>query len=375
MHIYLDNASTTKPCEEAVNAVVRCATENYGNPSSLHKIGLEAEMEVRQARKTIAKALGCDAERLFFTSGATESNNLAIAGTAEAYGRKKKKIVVSSVEHSCVKQSIVRLEEKGFEVVRISPVDNVFRPQDFINAVDENTFLVSMMLVNNETGYIMPVKQTFSVIKKRFPDVITHCDAVQGFLKIPFKVKDLNADLVSVSGHKVHALKGTGALYIKKGVRVVPQIVGGSQENHQRAGTESVPLIAGFGSAVEKLFPTVKERYEKVQGLKTLLKDLIGQTDGIEVNSGDENFSPYIISIAVDKIRSEIMLHFLESIGIYVSSGSACSKGAKSGVLEEFGIKNPDGTLRISLCEDNTEEDIKALVEGLKQGQATILRK
>lgn len=375
MHIYLDNASTTKPCEEAVNAVVRCATENYGNPSSLHKIGLEAEMEVRQARKTIAKALGCDAERLFFTSGATESNNLAIAGTAEAYGRKKKKIVVSSVEHSCVKQSIVRLEEKGFEVVRISPVDNVFRPQDFINAVDENTFLVSMMLVNNETGYIMPVKQTFSVIKKRFPDVITHCDAVQGFLKIPFKVKDLNADLVSVSGHKVHALKGTGALYIKKGVRVVPQIVGGSQENHQRAGTESVPLIAGFGSAVEKLFPTVKQRYEKVQGLKTLLKDLIGQTDGIEVNSGDENFSPYIISIAADKIRSEIMLHFLESIGIYVSSGSACSKGAKSGVLEEFGIKNPDGTLRISLCEDNTEEDIKALVEGLKQGQATILRK
>lgn len=375
MHIYLDNASTTKPCEEAVNAVVRCATENYGNPSSLHKIGLEAEMEVRQARKTIAKALGCDAERLLFTSGATESNNLAIIGTAEAYGRKKKKIVVSSVEHSCVKQSIVRLEEKGFEVVRISPVDNVFRPQDFINAVDENTFLVSMMLVNNETGYIMPVKQTFSVIKKRFPDVITHCDAVQGFLKIPFKVKDLNADLVSVSGHKVHALKGTGALYIKKGVRVVPQIVGGSQENHQRAGTESVPLIAGFGSAVEKLFPTVKQRYEKVQKLKTLLKDLIGQTDGIEVNSGDENFSPYIISIAADKIRSEIMLHFLESIGIYVSSGSACSKGAKSGVLEEFGIKNPDGTLRISLCEDNTEEDIKALVEGLKQGQATILRK
>ena len=375
MHIYLDNASTTKPCEEAVNAVVRCATENYGNPSSLHKIGLEAEMEVRQARKTIAKALGCDAERLLFTSGATESNNLAIIGTAEAYGRKKKKIVVSSVEHSCVKQSIVRLEEKGFEVVRISPVDNVFRPQDFINAVDENTFLVSMMLVNNETGYIMPVKQTFSVIKKRFPDVITHCDAVQGFLKIPFKVKDLNADLVSVSGHKVHALKGTGALYIKKGVRVVPQIVGGSQENHQRAGTESVPLIAGFGSAVEKLFPTVKQRYEKVQKLKTLLKDLIGQTDGIEVNSGDENFSPYIISIAADKIRSEIMLHFLVSIGIYVSSGSACSKGAKSGVLEEFGIKNPDGTLRISLCEDNTEEDIKALVEGLKQGQATILRK
>ena len=375
MHIYLDNASTTKPCEEAVNAVVRCATENYGNPSSLHKIGLEAEMEVRQARKTIAKALGCDAERLLFTSGATESNNLAIIGTAEAYGRKKKKIVVSSVENSCVKQSIVRLEEKGFEVVRISPVDNVFRPQDFINAVDENTFLVSMMLVNNETGYIMPVKQTFSVIKKRFPDVITHCDAVQGFLKIPFKVKDLNADLVSVSGHKVHALKGTGALYIKKGVRVVPQIVGGSQENHRRAGTESVPLIAGFGSAVEKLFPTVKQRYEKVQKLKTLLKDLIGQTDGIEVNSGDENFSPYIISIAADKIRSEIMLHFLESIGIYVSSGSACSKGAKSGVLEEFGIKNPDGTLRISLCEDNTEEDIKALVEGLKQGQATILRK
>ena len=178
-----------------------------------------------------------------------------------------------------------------------------------------------------------------------------------------------------MGGHKVHALKGTGALYIKKGVRVVPQIVGGSQENHRRAGTESVPLIAGFGSAVEKLFPTVKQRYEKVQKLKTLLKDLIGQTDGIEVNSGDENFSPYIISIAADKIRSEIMLHFLESIGIYVSSGSACSKGAKSGVLEEFGIKNPDGTLRISLCEDNTEEDIKALVEGLKQGQATILRK
>lgn len=370
MAVYLDNAATTKPCAEAVEAITETLTANYGNPSSLHKMGLSAQLAVDKARKTIADALGCESGCIYFTSGATESNNLALRGACAAYGRRKKKIIVSSVEHASVAETVSELEKNGFEVVRISPSGrDGFNAADFVNAADEYTCLISMMLVNNETGHILPVKEVFAAVKRRFPEIITHCDCVQGFMKLPIKAAQLNADLISLSGHKIHAAKGIGALYIKKGVRVLPLVTGGKQEKGVRSGTESVPLIAGFGAAVEKLFPTIAERYERVSALKGFLLDRLSGIDGISVNS-PENGSPYVINISAAGRRSEIMLHYLEEKGFYVSSGSACSKGAQSGVLGAFGIngKAADSALRISITAENTEEELADFVQALSEG-------
>ncbi|MDY4412901.1 MAG: cysteine desulfurase family protein [Ruminococcus sp.] len=376
MSIYFDNASTTKPCKEAIEAVNRGLSELWGNPSSLHSMGVKAQLAVDESRKIIADSIGCESRCIYFTSGATESSNMALKGSAMAYGKRKRRIVTSSVEHSSVKESINELEKSGFEVVRISPDKNgIFNPDDFINAVDENTCLVSVMLVNNETGYILPVKKVFSVIKRRFPDVVTHCDCVQGFMKIPVKVRELNADLISLSGHKIHSAKGVGALYIKKGIRLIPVINGGKQENGIRSGTESVPLIMGFGASVKALSPHIEEHYRYVSELKKYLCSRLSELDYISVNSKSDA-SPYIVNISVSGIRSEIMLHWLESHEIYVSSGSACSKGAKSGVLDEFGLsqKLADSALRISLDFSNTKEEIDKFVDVLKEGQQKILK-
>ena len=218
MSIYLDNAATTKPCGEAVSAAVDAMTENYGNPSSLHRAGLDAQLAVDKARKAIAASIGADSSEIYFTSGATESNNLALRGISAAYGRKRRKIVISSVEHASVDETASALEKNGFEIVRISPRDDGrFYADDFISACDENTCLVSMMLVNNETGYIMPVRETFMAVKRSFPEIITHCDCVQGYMKLPIKAASLGADLISLSAHKIHGVKGVGAIYIKKG--------------------------------------------------------------------------------------------------------------------------------------------------------------
>lgn len=376
MSIYFDNASTTKPCKEAIEAVNRGLSELWGNPSSLHSMGVKAQLAVDESRKIIADSIGCESRCIYFTSGATESSNMALKGSAMAYGKRKRRIVTSSVEHSSVKESINELEKSGFEVVRISPDKNgIFNPDDFINAVDENTCLVSVMLVNNETGYILPVKKVFAVIKRRFPDVVTHCDCVQGFMKIPVKVRELNADLISLSGHKIHSAKGVGALYIKKGIRLIPVINGGKQENGIRSGTESVPLIMGFGASVKALSPHIEEHYRYVSELKKYLCSRLSELDYISVNSKSDA-SPYIVNISVSGIRSEIMLHWLENHEIYVSSGSACSKGAKSGVLDEFGLsqKLADSALRISLDFSNTKEEIDKFVDVLKEGQQKILK-
>lgn len=336
--VYLDNAATTKPCQEAVSAVMDAVTVNFGNPSSLHRAGLNAQLAVDRARKIIASSIGADAGEIYFTSGATESNNLALRGTMGAYGKRKNRIIISAVEHASVDETVSALEKQGFETIRISPRDDgQFYSEDFLNACDDKTCIISMMLVNNETGHILPVGETFRAVKKRFPETVTHCDCVQGYMKLPVNVKSLNADMISVSGHKIHAVKGIGALYIKKGIRVIPEVTGGHQEKGIRSGTESVPLISAFGSAVEKYNPTIAERYEKVSGLKKYLLDKLSDINGISVNS-PENGSPYVVNISAGK-RSEIMLHFMEQKEIYISSGSACSKGQQSGVLEQFGIK------------------------------------
>lgn len=377
MEIYLDNAATTKPCRESLNAVTECMTRNYGNPSSLHSAGLRAQLVIDNVRKIIAKALTADPAGIYFTSGATESNNLAILGAAASYGKRRPKIITTTVEHASVRNSVKYLEEQGYEIVRIAPDSNgVINHEDIINAADDRTCLVSMMLVNNETGYILPVRRAFYGIKKRFPDCITHCDAVQGFMKIPVKASELNADLISLSAHKIYGGKGAGALYIKKNVRLKNLVFGGSQEKGMRPGTENVPMIAGFGEAVRVLSGSIQKRYDAISRLKSMFCERISKNDGIIINSGDECL-PYIINISVPGIRSEIMLHFLEEKEIYVSSGSACSNGAKSGVLSEFRLSDElsDSALRISLSHETTVQELRILAEAIENGMQKLQRK
>lgn len=376
MSIYLDNAATTKPCREAVKAACDCMEENFGNPSSLHKAGLQAQLAVDNVRKIIGKSIAADPNNIYFTSGATESNNLAILGCAGAYGKRKPKIVTTSVEHSSVEKTMEHLEQNGFEIVRISPDRNgEISHEKIVNAVDENTCLVSMMMVNNETGCILPVRRAFYGIKKLYPKCITHCDAVQGFMKIPFKVTELNADLLTFSGHKIYAGKGVGGLYIKKGIRLQPRIFGGGQEKGIRSGTENVPMIASMGAAVKRFSADIPQRYQKAQELKEKFCCKISAIDGIYINS-HEDASPYIINISVPGIRSEIMLHFLEEKGIYVSSGSACSKGAKSGVLKEFKINDSfsDSAIRISISHETTIPELAALISGIEDAMASLVK-
>jgi cysteine desulfurase len=377
MTIYLDNAATTRPAPEVTDAIVHCLSEVYGNPSSLHKIGLEAQLLMENTRKALADALGCEKECVLFTSGATESSNLALRGAAAVYGKRHPHIVTSAVEHASVRSTMDALERQGFEITRIRPDETgEFRAQDFIDAVTDDTCLVSMMLVENETGRILPVQRVFHAVKKKHPHIITHCDAVQGFMKLPVHVNRLEADLLSVSAHKIHGPKGVGALYIRRGVRLSPLVTGGKQEKSIRPGTEAVPLIAGFGEAVRLMQPDIAERFEKAQARRAYLLKLLQEIPDITLNSPADG-SPYIINFSVRGIRSEIMLHFLESKEIYVSSGSACSKGAKSGVLSAYGIPDSlaDCALRISISSETTEEELLALTEALREGQQRLIHK
>ena len=377
MSVYLDNAATTKPCEPAVSAAFYCMVENYGNPSSLHRMGVEAEKVLTDTRKAIASALVCAPESVYFTSGATESNNLAIMGISEVYGRRRKKIVTTGIEHPSVAEPIKYLEEHGFEVVRISPNRNGEIDYDeIIAAVDENTCFISCMLVNNETGYILPIKRAFMAIKRNFPECITHCDAVQGFMKIPIKSTELYADLISISAHKIHGIKGIGALFVKKGVRLSPIVRGGGQEKTLRSGTEGVPLIAGFGAAVRALHPNIGQAVKNAEEINTYLRGRLSNLDGVTINSKADNCSPFILNVSIEGVRSEIMLHFLESKDIYVSSGSACSKGAKSSVLKSFGVSDKliDNAIRISISRETTWSDIDLLIAGIQEGQEKLSR-
>ncbi len=372
--IYLDNASTTKPSKEAIAAITNALAKDFGNPSSLHRLGINAELIISQARKIIGAALVADPECIYFTSGATESNNLAINGVIENYGKRRPKIVTTAVEHPSVSEVFSRLESIGFEVKRIYPKPNgEIEWEAIVSAVDDRTCLVSCMLVNNENGAVLPVKRAFKEIKRLYPDVVTHCDAVQAFMKIPFKASQLFADIISISAHKINGPKGVGAIYIKKGVRVAPQNIGGGQEKKIRSGTESVPLIAGFGSAVETKIQTVTQRLEYLEGLKEYFLSVLEVLNNVSVLSRADA-SPYIISIAVDGVKSEVMLHFLESKGIYVSSGSACSKGEKSEVLKSFNVSERllDFTIRISLSDENTKEELDTLIEAISEAQGTL---
>ena len=359
--IYFDNAATTKPCEEAVRSAVKCMEECYGNPSSLHKMGIESEKIIDSAKKTILGRLNKEGE-IFFTSGATESNNLAILGTARALKRRGNRIVTTAIEHPSVSEPIKKLEEEGFEVVYLKPCEHENFEDALINAVDEKTILLSFMAVNNETGFIIDSKKVYNSVKKRFPSCVVHLDGVQGFCKVP-----LFGDTISLSAHKIHGIKGVGALYKAKGVRLLPNVYGGGQQSGIRSGTEPVDLICAFEAAVQA-YP---QNITKFSELRHTLIQHLEQLEGIILNSKNSiNHVNNIVNFSVQGVRSEIMLHFLEEKGIFVSSGSACSRGKVSPVLSALGVsdKDADSAVRVSFSLSNTEEEVEKLAPALAEG-------
>ena len=365
---YLDNSATTAVSAAAAEKALKVMTEIYGNPSSLHTKGIEAEKELENARRVIASKLGAQEEEIFFTSGGTEANNLALFGAAEAKKRSGRKIVVSSVEHSSVIEAAKYLEQNGWDVKYISPrEDGKIHTEDVAEQIDGNTTLVSIMYVNNETGAIMPVDEIFEQARAKNPQIICHTDAVQAFGKLEIKAKKLGADLISVSGHKVFAPKGVGAIYIKRGVRLVPRQYGGEQEKKLRPGTEPLPLIAAFGTACGEF--DIQGNFEAVSALNSYAKEKLSKIDGVLINSPQDAL-PYVLNITAGRVRSETMLHFLEEREVYVSSGSACAKGKPSHVLSAMGYnkQRADSALRISFSKHNTKEDIDALCEGIELG-------
>ena len=374
--IYLDNSATTKVYTEAAEAAFKVMTEIYGNPSSLHMKGVEAEKVLEEARKEVANALGGNPDGLYFTSGGTEANNLAVIGGALAKKRRGNKVIVSAYEHDSVIKSAKQLEEMGFSVTWLAPDENgIITPLSVFEAVDEKTVLVSVMLVNNEIGAINPIKEICAAAKRKNPEVVFHTDAVQGFCKVPFKAEKAGVDLVTVTAHKIGGPKGIGALWIKKGARVIPNHFGGEQEKQLRPGTQAMPLIAAFGKAVSIETASSSERKEHMKALEKYLKESIKDIDGVVLNS-KEDAIPNIVNISAVGIRSEIMLHFLENRGIYVSSGSACALGAKSHVLAAMGYESAriDSAIRISFGRETEKEDIDELVAALKDAMSTLCR-
>lgn len=370
MAVYLDNSATTAPCPEAVEAVNFMMTENFGNPSSLHGSGISAMKEIISARESIAKALSCEKDEIFFTSGATEANNLAIFGAAYANRRRGNRIVTTAIEHESVMQSIDRLEEEGFEVIRLMPDGHGFiSEKELEEAINDKTILVSMMYINNEVGSILPVEKIKKAVTRKNAPALIHIDCVQAFGKIPVRPKKLGADLASVTAHKIHGPKGSGALYIRKGVNISPRTFGGEQEKRIRPGTEASPLIAGFGAAVNAL-PDLKKQSEYISGLNTYARERLGEIDGLIFNSAD-NASPFILNIYIPSfMRSQTVIQELSAkYGIYVSSGSACAKGKRSHVLTAMHLPDErvDKSIRISFCRSNTKEDIDILADALKE--------
>ena len=370
--VYLDNSATTKPCDSAIKKLNTALIENWGNPSSLHTHGVNAEIAVSDVRDAVAKMLGCKQKEIYFTSGGTEANNIAIFGAARAMQRRGKKIITTAVEHSSVLEPFKALGEEGFEVVYIKPnFDGNISIESFENAIDKDTVLVSSMLVNNETGAIFPVEKIKKIITDKGSPALLHCDCVQAFGKIPVTVKGLGADLITLSAHKIHGIKGTGVLYKSEKANIRTTVFGGGQESGLRSGTEAVPGIAALGGALEEI--TVEKSYQKVLQLNLLMKKLLGEIDGIVFNS-PENALPYILNISVPGYRSETLLHFLEREGVFVSSGSACSKGQGSYVLNEMRLSRPtvDSALRISFSKDNTEQDVIQFVDALKKAKQKL---
>lgn len=373
---YLDNGATTQVCEAAVQRMVRCMTEQYGNPSSLHAMGFAAEEELQQARGEVAALIGAQPAQVIFTSGGTEANNLAVLGGAAAKARCPHKAVTTAYEHSSVASCFDELERQGWQVTRIVPQENGnISPAQIAAACDEETSLVSVMAVNNETGAIIDIEKTVRLVRARAPEALIHTDCVQAAGKLPLKAVRWGVDLMTVSSHKIHGPKGCGALYVRKGVRLLPRQMGGEQEQRLRAGTEPLPAIVGFGAAAAAM-PPFEEQERHYSMLKQALIE--GLSDLPEVRWHlPENGVPYIVNFSLLGFRSETLLHFLAARNIFVSGGSACARGKRSRVLTALGLSEAetDGALRISFCRDNTEDDVIQLCAALRDAVATLQRR
>ena len=373
MEHYLDNAATTKVCPEAAAAALRAMTEVYGNPSSTHTLGREARKLLEQSRKQVAAALGCASQELVFTSCGSESDNWAILAGAEAGKRQGKHVISSTVEHDAVRRSLEELEARGFRITRLKPDANGAIPaQAVLEALQPDTVLVSLMLVNNETGGVTDIQAIARGLREAGSHALLHTDAVQAFLKLPFAAKTLGADLISISGHKIHAPKGVGALYIRKGLRLRPLILGGGQEEGRRAGTEAVPQIAAFAAACEAGRQNLEENAARMAALRqNALEQLRASIPELRWIAGG---APHILSISLPGWRSEVLMNFLEAQEIYVSKSSACKKGGRSHVLEEIGLdaRSIDGALRIGLSRTSSQEDVDALCLALRQARETL---
>ena len=372
---YLDNSATTAVCEAAAKKAVYMMTQCFGNPSSLHRLGFEAERELTAAREKVAALMGVPARDVLFTSGGTEANNLAVFGAAAALARRGKHIVTTGVEHSSVTAACKQLEKEGYAVTRLLPdSDGRITADAIIAACRPDTALVSVMLVNNETGARFSLPEAVAGIRRRSPFAFIHCDAVQAAGKLPLYGARWQVDAMSVSAHKLHGPKGCGALYLRQGARILPRQVGGLQERSLRGGTEAVPLIAAFGAAAEAL-PPLAEQEALFETLRRRLFDRLADAPVVFHLPADG--VPYIIHLSVPGFKSETLLHFLSERDIFVSSGSACAKGAKSPVLQAMGLPETeiDSALRLSLCHNNTPEDIDRFADALIAATQTLARR
>ena len=367
--IYLDNSATTQPCQEAVDAVHQALTQQWANPSALYGYGFDAAAQLRAARHQVAKALGAEPDRVFFTSGGTEADNWAVFSTVKRLGKRGKHIVTTAIEHHAILNCMKDLESRGFEVTYLQP-DSLGRitAEDLKAALRKDTILVSIMMVNNETGAIMPISQMAKLTHKLCPEAFFHTDAVQGFMKVPFQAKSLGADLISISSHKVHGPKGAGALYISPRLKSFPAfMIGGGQEGGYRSGTEATPAIMGFAAACEKVSGSFKEDISRE---KALLEDLVAKLEsmeGVAINGCHE--APHILSLSIPGVPTQNSINILQDSGICVSAGSACAKGHRSHVLTAMKLSESrmDSSFRVSLCRNTTQEDLDLFIQGVQK--------
>ena len=362
--IYLDNSATTRPCGSAVEAMTQALTENWGNPSALYEFGIDTARQLRLARNKVAAAMGAESERVFFTSGGTEADNWAIFGAMKRMGKRGKHIVTTAIEHHAVLNCMKELEAQGFDVTYLQPdkLGNV--TVDALKAaLRKDTVLVSIMMVNNEVGSVMPISAMAKLTHKICPDAIFHTDAVQGFLKIPFTAKTLGADLISVSSHKIHGPKGAGALYISPKLRAFPPLLlGRGQESGLRSGTEATPAIFGFAAACAEISATFKADAAREAELLNCLVERLCKLKGVTINGAHS--APHILSISIPGVPTQNSINILQDAGICVSAGSACAKGHRSHTLTAMNLPPEvmDGTFRVSLCRDTTQEELDTLV-------------
>jgi len=366
--IYLDNSATTKPCKEAVEAMTLALTQNWGNPSALYNFGIDTAHALRSARHQVAAAMGVESDRVFFTSGGTEADNWAIFSTVKRFGKRGKHIITTAIEHHAILNCMKELETQGYEVTYLQPdQEGRITTESLKAALRKDTILVSIMMVNNEVGSVMPITQMAKLTHRLCPDAVFHTDAVQGFLKVPFQAKTLGADLISVSAHKVHGVKGAGALYISPRLKSFPALLlGGGQEQGYRSGTEATPAIFAFAAACAAGAATLREDIAREKELLNGLVEKLLLLEGVRINGSHE--APHILSLSVPGVPTQNSINILQDALICVSAGSACAKGHRSHVLSAMNLPPEviDGSFRISLCKDTTQEELERFAEVLQ---------